>query len=183
VTGIEVKCAYFTDRLKAAKSSEEKVSGIRNQIDWLERIGLDKFGLLDVIGNEPAYQEDGGYFGAMNRASRSLNVMSPILADRLPKRSAAAQFVWSAGSVGGRDESMGGAAKPLMLRPPVRNPLLESRDPEALMHRAAMLRNIPKLLAHLPAPRYFPIVLIDCRKCGAIHYLEDAACFWNRRVA
>jgi hypothetical protein len=183
VAGVEVKCAYFTDRLKAGKSSVEKVSGIRNQIDWLEKIGLDKFGLLDVIGNEPSYQEDGGYLGAMDRASRSRDAMRTILADRLPATSAAAQFVWSVGSVGGGDEGVRGTGRPLMLRPPVKNPRLAANDREALAHRAVMLQKIPELLAHLPCPRYFPVVFMDCRKCKLIHYLEDPACFWNRRAA
>jgi hypothetical protein len=51
VVGIEVKCAFFTDKLRASKSSDAKVEGIRKQIDWLKRMGLDSVGLLDVIGN------------------------------------------------------------------------------------------------------------------------------------
>jgi len=143
---------------------------------------LDKFGLLD-IGNEPAYQEDCGYFGALNRATRSFDAMSQILAARLPKDSSAGQFVWSAGSVGGGDERMRGAGKPVMLKPPAKNVFLQANDLAALRHRAALLQNIPKALAHLPAPRYFPVVFVDCRKCRAVHYLDDPSCPWNRRAA
>lgn len=183
VAGIEVKCAYFTDRLKAAKFSDGKVAGIRSQIDWLEKIGLDRFGLLDVIGNEPAYQEDGGYWGAMDRSFRSLDAMRSILAGRLPPASPAAQFVWPAGAVGGGDESMRGAGAPVMLKPPAGNPRLAANEPEALANRAAMLQNIPKLLAHILPPRYFPVEFIDCRRCGTVHFLNDPACSWSRRAA
>jgi hypothetical protein len=176
VAGIEVKCAYFTYRLKASKSSKEKVNGIRSQVDWLEKMGLDKFGVLDVIGNEPAYREDGGYFGALHRAGRSFDAMSRILAGPLPANTRAAQFVWSAGSVGGGDEGMRGVGAPRMWRPPSKNALLESSDPAAVAHRGALLRNIPNLMAHLPAPRYFPVVFIDCRKCKSVHYLDDPSC-------
>ncbi|MGD0182670.1 MAG: hypothetical protein ABSC15_22895, partial [Terriglobales bacterium] len=176
IVGIEVKCAYFTDRLKASKSSEEKVAGIRNQIEYLERMGLDRVGLLDVIGSEPAYQEDGGWLGALHRASRSLDAMNGILKDRLPPDSTSAQFVWSVGSVGGGDESIRGAGQPRMLRQPKRNSRLESQVPETLAYRAALLENIPKLVADLPVPRYFPVLIIDCRKCKALHFLEDPSC-------
>jgi hypothetical protein len=181
--GIEVKCAYFTDRLKASKSSEEKVAGIRNQVEYLEKMGLDRVGLLDVIGNEPAYQEDGGWFGALHRANRSLDAMNGILKERLSPDSTSAQFVWSVGSIGGGDELMRGAGEPRMLRQPKRNLWLERQAPEALAYRAALLENIPKLLAYLPIPSYFPVVFIDCRKCKAIHYLEDPSCSWKRRAA
>jgi len=180
VVGVEVKCAYFTNRLQASKSSDDKIGGIRKQIDWLERMGLDKVGLLDVIGNEPAYQEEGGFLGALSRADRSLRAMKPILERRLPPESRAAQFVWSVGAVGGGDEGMRGAGQPLLIRAPGPNPRLERREPEALRHRASLLANIPKLLADLPAPRYFPVVFIDCRSCGTIHYFDDAACVGNR---
>ena len=54
VVGIEVKCAYFTDKAHSTKSSAERVARIRNQIDWLQKMGLDRFALLDVIGNIPS---------------------------------------------------------------------------------------------------------------------------------
>lgn len=181
VAGIEIKCAYFTDKLRATKSSDEKVEGIRKQIDWLEKMGLDKVGLLDVIGNEPTYQEEGGFLGALGRADRSLQAMKSTLDCRLPEDSKAAQFVWPVGSVGGGDERIRGAGQPIMLREPAMNPRLLRKDPEALKHRAALLLNIPKLLAHLPPPRYFPLVFIDCRKCETIHYFDDAKCAWNQR--
>ena len=143
---------------------------------------LDKVGLLDVIGNEPAYEKDGGYFGALNRVSRSLNAMSDVLGDRLPPGSRTAQFVWAVGSVAGGDEGLRGAGGLRMLRAPQKNPLLEVNDPEALAHRATLLRNILTLLAHLPMPRYFPVVLIDCRTCKAVHYVNDPACIDRESV-
>lgn len=181
VAGIEVKCAYFTDKLRAGKSSGDKVAGIRSQIDWLEKMGLDKVGLLDVIANEPAYNQDGGFLGALGRADRSLQAMKPILDSRLARDSTAAHFVWSVGSVAGGDESARGAGQIIPLRQPVINPRLESKDPDTLRHRAALLSNIPKLLAPVPVPLYFPVAFLDCRKCGTIHYLDDARCAWNRR--
>jgi hypothetical protein len=61
-----------------------------------------------------------------------------------------------------------------MLRAPGRNPRLEGNDPEVLRQRAALLSNIPNLLSHLPAPLYFPVVFVDCRACGTIHYFDGA---------
>lgn len=176
VAGVEVKCAYYTDRLKASKSSDEKVSGIRSQIDWLERMGLDQVGLLDVVGNEPAYQEDGGFFGAMGRANRSLETMRDVLAARLPEDTAAGQFVWSAGAVGGGDEGIRGAGAIHLLRAPAKNPRLAAGDPETVAHRAALAQNIPRLLENVASPKYFPVVFIDCRSCGRVHYLDDRLC-------
>jgi hypothetical protein len=181
VAGIEVKCAYFTDNLRASKSSEEKIEGIRKQIAWLDRMGLDERALLDVIGNEPAYEESGGFLGALERANRSLQAATPILNCRLAEHSTAGHFVWAVGSVGGGDEGMRGAGGLLLLRQPQRNPLLEAKDPRALEHRSALLSNIPKLLVHLPAPFYFPVVFLDCLECEKIHYFDDPLCPWNGR--
>ena len=179
VAGIEVKCAYFTDRLRASKSSESKIDGIRKQIDWLDRMGLDNCALLDVIGNEPAYQESGGFLGALARADRSLEAAVSVLNGRLREHSKAGHFVWAVGSVGAGDEGMRGAGALELVRQPERNPLLAAKDPETLAHRAALLGNIPKLLAHLPPPRCFPAVFRDCRKCQGIHYFDDRLCPWN----
>lgn len=180
LVGIEVKCSYVVDdQLKAAKSSEGKVAGIRNQVGWLERMGLDMVGLLDIIGNEPAYEEDGGFFGAAARSARSYEVAKEVLASRLPPESKAAHLVWSAGSVGGGDESRRGAGTVRLLRRPGRNPLLDANDEGAISRRAKVNENIPKALAHLRRPTHFPVVFIDCRKCSAIHYVDDADCPWN----
>lgn len=176
VVGIEVKCAYFTTELEAAKSSAQKVKGIRKQVDWLGRMGLDHFGLLDVIGNQPSFKKDGGYLGALERSVQSQTAMWSILAERLPPESRAAHFVWSAGAVGGGDERIRGTGQPLLLRKPRANPRVEAGNPETLTHRAALLSNIPIVLAHLPAPRYFPVVFVDCRICQSIHYLDDPMC-------
>jgi hypothetical protein len=182
LVGVEVKCSYVTDdRLKAAKSAEGKIAGIRKQVNGLERMGLDMVGQLDIIGNEPAYKEDGGFLSGAARSARSFELAKEVLAGRLSPESKAAHFVWAAGSVGGRDESIRGAGTPQLLRQPGRNPFLEANDEGAISKRAAVDESIPKSLEHLSKPRYFPVVFIDCRKCSTIHYVDDAACPWNFR--
>lgn len=181
LAGIEVKVSYFTDKPRATKSSPEKVNGIRNQIDWLEAMGLDQFALLDVVGNEPSDDESGAWFGALARAEKSRSAMDDILKCRLAEDSAAGQFVWSIGSVVGGDEGMRGAGGLHMLRSPNLNPRLAVKHPDVVRNRRAILDHIPRLLAAAAAPRYFPVVLIDCRKCRAVHYLNDPHCTWNCR--
>jgi hypothetical protein len=181
VVGIEVKCAVFTEELRSAKSSAQKVRGIRKQVEWLERMGLDYTGLLEIVGNEPSYEEHGGFLGAMRRSERSLKAMDDVLANRLPAESAAAHFIWSVGSVGGGDEGTRGAGGPLLLRAPQPNPRLATNELEALTHRRYLLTNVSRLLGQLPCPRYFPVVFLDCRRCGTIHNLDDVACSLSRR--
>ena len=64
VAGAEVKCAYFTDQIKSAKSSKDKVAGIRSQIDWLENMGLDRFALVDIVGTRISDEQSGGWLEA-----------------------------------------------------------------------------------------------------------------------
>lgn len=183
VAGAEVKCAYFTDKIKSAKSSKEKVDGIRNQIDWLENMGLDRFALVDIVGTLISDGESGAWLSALGQAQLAREAMDMIIAGRLDANSAAGQFVWSVGAVADGDEGVRGAGGLQMLRPPQQNPKLAARDLEALKHREALLANITQLLADLPVPRYFPVTFLDCRECRNIHYFEDAACPLNSKAA
>jgi len=81
---------------------------------------------------------------------RSLDAMNGILTDRLSPGLDFRTFVGSVGSVGGGDEFMRGVGQPRTLRQPRRNPWLESPNPEVRAYRAALLENIPKLIADLP---------------------------------
>ena len=179
VAGAEVKCAYFTDQIKSAKSSKDKVAGIRSQIDWLENMGLDRFALVDIVGTRISDEQSGGWLGAAGEAQRAREAMDKILGARLGAKSPAGQFVWSVEAVAGGDEGMRGAGGLQMLRAPQPNPKLASGNTEVLEHRTALLASIPTLFADLPVPRYFPVTFLDCRTCRKIHYLEDAACPLN----
>jgi hypothetical protein len=135
VAGVEVKCAYFTEQLKSTKSSRDKVHGIRNQIDWLETMGLDRFALVDIVGTLISDSQSGGWLGALGQAQLAREAMDKILVDRLDAKSAAGQFVWSIGAVAGGDEGMRGAGGLQMLRAPQPNPRLSAGDAEVLKHR------------------------------------------------
>src|SRR5579862_2291695 len=181
VVGVEVKCAYFVDCIRAGKSSRQKVQGIRDQIGWLANMGLDKFALVDVVGTRPTDAQAGGWFGALEQARQALAAMDKILRARLPRQSSAGQFVWSVGSVAGGDEGVRGAGGLHMLCAPQGNPKLAAKDQQVMENRKALLANVPLMLGSLPRPRYFPVTFVDCRKCRKLHYLEDPACTWNRR--
>jgi hypothetical protein len=174
VIGIEVKCSYFDTEPGSTKSSPRKVYGIRKQIDSLLKMGLDRVALLDVIANPPS---DGAnsqaWMVAAHQARTSLEATREILAGRLPDDSASGHFVWASGSVVGGDESMRGAGVPALLRQPVTNPALAAADEKVLANRRTLLQRIPRLFADTAAPRYFPIVFIDCQECHRLHRLTD----------
>ncbi len=179
VVGAEVKCAYFTDCIKAGKSSKQK--HIRNQIVGLEKMGLNKFALVDVVGTRPSDAEAGAWLGALGQAQQARAAMDEILRARLPEQSAAGHLVWPVGSVAGGDEGIRGAGGLRLLRELQANPSLAANDLKTMENRKALLANIPRMLDGLPRPRYFPVIFVDCRKCRKVHYLEDPACVRNRR--
>lgn len=181
VVGAEVKCAYFTGRIKAGKPSRQSVKGIRGQIDRLERMGLDKVALVDIVGTNPTDADAGGWLGALGQAQLAREAIDKILRERLPEQSAAGQLIWSVGSVAGGDEGIRGAGGLQLLRAPRDNSRLQINDPETMENRRVLLANIPRLLSVLSRPRYFPVTFVDCRKCRKLHLREDPACPWNLR--
>jgi hypothetical protein len=182
VVGVEVKCAYFSDRLHATKDSKSHVNDIRKQVNRLGRMGFDRMALLDVIANLPnggvnsnAWLEAGG------RAQDSLEKMKNILDVRLPHGTPAAQFIWSVGAVIGGDESDRGAGAPKMLRRGLLNPALAARNAKVLANREVLLARMSQILKGLPQPTYFPAIFAGCRVCKKIRRFEDSECACARR--
>ena len=177
VVGVEVKCAYFSDGLHSAKDSRRHVHGIRKQVNRLEKMGVDRMALLDVIANPPSHGENSNaWFEAAWRSHDSLNEMKDILAARLPQETAAGQFVWSVGSVAGGDESMRGAGVPEMLRPGIANPSLTTNATGVAENRRTLLEGIARTLAAMPRPSFFPAIFAGCRACKAIRPFGETAC-------
>ena len=177
VVGVEVKCAYFADRLYSTKHSTSHVKGILKQVDRLGKMGVDRMALLDVIANPPS---DGvnsnAWFEAAGRAQNSLKEMRDILEARLPAGTPAGQFVWSAGAVVGGDESIRGAGVPSMLRPGLMNPALAAGDAKVLANRGVLLARISEMLRGLPQPTFFPAIFAGCRVCKKIRLFHDPEC-------
>jgi hypothetical protein len=174
VVGIEVKCSYFDTRPRAIKSSPNKVAGIRKQVEWLLKMGLDRVALLDVIANPPSDGVDfSAWIRAAAQASESASAARDILRERLPPDSPSGQFVWAVGPVVGGNETARGAGAPRLIRQPLLNPTLSQNEVSA--NRQMMFQSITKLLASQPRPHYFPITYVDCRKCRHLHAV-DAGC-------
>jgi hypothetical protein len=174
VVGVEVKCSYFDSLPRSTKSSPEKVAGIRQQIGKLLKMGLDRVMLLDVIANPPSDGVDSSAWrAAASQAQTSFAAAAKILGDRLPADSPAGQFVWAVGPVVGGTEDARGAGVLRLLRAPQINPALGEKHSVVTANREVLIASIPKLLACMPRPRYFPIVYIDCRKCQRLHVLSD----------
>lgn len=174
VIGLEVKCSYFDSRPRSTKSSPDKVVGIRKQIEWLLKMGLDRVALLDVIANPPSDGVDSGaWLAAASQAQASFAAAEKILCERLPADSPAGQFVWAVGPVVGGAEDARGAGAPRVLRTPQLNPALQEKSSEIAANRETLIASISKLLASMPRPRYFPVVYFDCRKCRRLHLLSD----------
>jgi hypothetical protein len=179
VIGVEVQCGYFdvNEGPKSTKASRQKVEGKRGQIDRLLEIGLDMVALTDVIVNSPmGGSGSDAWMAAAGRAHDSLRAFQAIIEGRLPDDTSAAQFVWSVAGVPGGDERLKGAGGIRQVRPGLPNPLLASADAKALNKRAVLIEKVSELLATIPAPRYCPVVFIDCRKCRRLHYLDQGEC-------
>jgi len=169
VVGVEVKCAYFSDRLRSAKGSKRHVRGIQKQVDRLATMGVDRMALLDVIANPPSTGENSNaWLEAAGRSQDSIREMETILQAHLPEGTAAAQFVWSAGSVAGGDEAIRGAGAPRMLRPGLVNPALVANNAEVVANRKTLLGGVDRMLATLPRPSFSPAIFAGCRSCDEI---------------
>lgn len=169
VVGIEVKCAYFSDRLHSAKDSKRHVHGIRKQVDRLANMGVDRVGLLDVIANPPsAGLKSNAWFEAACRAQDSLKEMEEIIKARLPEDTATAQFVWSVGSVAGGDESMRGAGAPRIVRRRSANPAISNPSAEVASNRKFLLVGVGRTLGRLSQPSFFPAIFAGCCGCNQI---------------
>jgi hypothetical protein len=143
VVGVEVKCAYFSDRLHSAKDSRSHVKDIRKQVTRLEKMGVDRTALPDVIANSPRDGVNSNpWFEAAGRAHNSRREMKNIFEARLPGGTAAAQFVWSVGAVVGGDQRIRGAGVRMMLRPGLMNPALAAGDARVLDNRRVLLARI-----------------------------------------
>ncbi len=68
------------------------------------------------------------------------------------------------------NELQRGAGAPVQLRPPKVNCMLRDRIGQGI--RKEVERNLEDLLARIPAPTSFPLILVDCRSCGTIHDVE-----------
>jgi hypothetical protein len=177
VIGVEVKCAYFSDRLHSAKDSNSHVRRIRKQLDRLKSMGVDRMALLDVIANPPSQGLNSNpWFEAASRADHSLRAMKDILQARLPAETPSGHFVWSAGAVVGGDESVRGAGVPEMIRPPMVNPSLAAGDPQVLASRELLRGRISRTLGSLPQPIYFPAMFVGCRACKKMRAFHDPVC-------
>jgi hypothetical protein len=182
LVGVEVKCAYFSDRAHSTKGSKSHVKRIRKQVNRLGEMGVDRMALVDVIANPPSHGENSKpWFEAASRAQHSLKEMKDILEARLPSGTSAGQFVWSVGAVEGGDESLRGAGVPFMLRPGLMNPALAARDAKILANRRVLLGRISQMLGTLPQPTFFPAIFAGCRFCKKIRHFHDCECDCSRR--
>lgn len=151
--------------------------GIRKQVNRLAMMGLDRMALLDVIVNPPSTaMNSNGWFEAAGRSQDSLRDMKQILEARLPAGTAAAQFVWSAGSVAGGDESIRGAGAPRMLRAGLPNPALAMNDAAVAENRRILVEGISSMLAKLPRPAFFPAIFAGCRACQEVRPFGNTVC-------
>ncbi len=174
LVGFEVKCAYFERGIRSAKSSPQKTAGIRKQIKWLFKMGIERVALLDVIANPPGTgQGSDAWIAAMVQGDSSLRAMNRTLNERLPKNSLAGHFVWAVGPVTGGDETVRGAGAPIQIRGAS---VCIPQEPRALANRKILLERLPQLLNAFPVPRTFPACFIDCRKCGRPHNLSGLRC-------
>jgi hypothetical protein len=180
VVGVEVKCSYFSQSAgpQSEKNSPKKIKKLRGRMDLLLEMGLDKIGLLDVIGNEPT-EGVGAFVSALGRALDSMRAFQPLIEARLGDDTAAAQFCWPVGSVFGGDEGIRGAGSLKVVRPGLENPLLGAGDEAALRNREILLNNVSRMFAEITVPSYWPLFFIDCIVCGRLHFLDDASCLWK----
>ena len=181
LAGVEVKCAYNSDGIiKSGKMSRDKVKGIRKQLARDLDLGLNRVALLDIIAHQPTTSEGDGvaWMAAATQARSSVRTMGPILAARLadqlpdgnylpdPTLIPVAHFVWSIGSVGGGDEIFRGAGAPILLRQAQRNP--------RIVDRSALQIGLHNILAGLPQPTCWPVLVKDCSTCNTIHSINGS---------
>jgi hypothetical protein len=165
--GVEVKCAYEKDgEIKSKKDSPEKLRDLHKQLRRDLDLGLDYVGLLDILANEPATGDGSdAWWHATSKSFESFQKMRPTLDQRLPSDLPVGHWAWSVGAVIGGDETMRGAGGPRQLREAVHN----ERTPQ----RARVDELLAQLLTNLPRPRTWPVLLKDCRNCGALHPFHE----------
>jgi hypothetical protein len=167
--GIEVKCAYERDgRIKSAKTSPEKIRKLHEQLRRDLDLGLDFVGLLDIVANQPATgQGSDAWLNAMRTSCTSFDLLQQLLNGRIPQDSPVGHWAWSVGAVADGDETIRGAGGPRLLRRPTRNPHTPKRP------RVEQL--LATLLATLPRPRTWPVLIKDCKDCKRVHYFQEFA--------
>jgi hypothetical protein len=173
VFGIEAKCALFRNgKAHSAKPYPEDVASLREQVNGLTLLGLDRVALLDVIATEPANGSDiYAWFAARNIAEGALKAMDQVLSDRLPPYSPAGHIALSPGAVVGGDESFRGAPIVKVLR---------AGDVAAagaqIPDRERLNSALQKALRAQTKPKFFPAVYVQCVECARIHSLHDDTC-------
>ena len=167
--GIEIKCVRSPEKgtVKSKKSSPQKNKKLQNQVCDLLQMGFDKVALLDIIANSPT-----PVFSPEN-AIASIEVMSPILQQRLPIDSPAGHWIYSIGSVIGGDETVRGTDVLEELRKTKDNPCLKVNQ-VIQSQRQEMEKKLLSILSQFPSPRSYPVIFIDCMICGKIHELGQS---------
>lgn len=175
LVGIEVKCAYVTRNRKLAshKASQRQVQSIREQVDGLLHMGLNRVLLLDIIANPPSEGSDGSaWTEAAIGASASYRSMRPILESRLYQGCPAGHVALPSGAVPGGDETMRGAISPVLLRHAVDSPLLQT-EPKVRARRQDLNERLLRRLKHISVPRYAPAVFVEHPKGGGLRSLTE----------
>ena len=167
LAGVEVKCSHCENGVaRSTKASSQKVADIRQKIDGLFRLGLDRVVLLDIVAGPPSEGEGSeAWFTAMASARMTLDKVSELLVARLPIDTLAGQLVWPVGAVGGGNEAMRGAGVPRILRLAQENPF---RD-DVSAKRLALTEHLRNLLTTVAQPTTFPVILLHCRSCKRVH--------------
>jgi hypothetical protein len=178
--GAEVKCAFFKDlQPYSAKHTDEDRESIRDQVEGLLLMGVDRVLLVDVIANEPASGHDGAaWMQALTLADASLTAMGGVLNARLPKESPAGHLALPIGAVVGGDEAIRGALPYQLLRDTRANPHRHGDDTSAQQHRRKLANKIDAFLSRQTRPRTYPAVFVCCKICQPerVHALDDMAC-------
>lgn len=134
----------------------------------LVEMGFNKVALLEFIGNPPASGIDSRAWSlASSIASASENAVASVFQRRLPQDSVAGHWVCSIGAVAGGDETMRGSAGTTEYHQASNNPYLS--DPETIINRQEMQKNLHSILSKFPTPRYFPALYINCTPCAQLH--------------
>jgi hypothetical protein len=181
--GMEAKCAYFKDgKPHSAKQYDEDVANMREQLDGLFLLGLDRVALLDVIANEPTEggQQVNAWIEAAARAHDSLSSMDQALRARLPDESFAGHFAMPLGAVIGGNESCRGAVHLRILRSGLPNPHPRGDNAPVQQTRRMLEQKVQRLLADTTQPRSFPVLLVQCSACKRVHYLDEGVCPLNQ---
>jgi hypothetical protein len=80
-------------------------------------------------------------------------------------------WVWSVGAVAGGDERWRGAGAPVEFQRALPNPMLRF-DRELMTRRRQIEEGLRSLLGDVPKPVTVPAVMVDCCRCGVVHYID-----------